>query len=117
MITYTHDLDIVPGGNKVQIYLNQGDNDFRLEFNLFARNGTFSIESGTTARIRGSKPDGTAYNASAAISGEKITVTGATGLTDTPGKGVYEISLTHSGKELNSANFNIFVEKAPGTIT
>lgn len=53
MITYEFDLDMVPGGRRTEVWLNQYDEDFELKINLIVRQGTFTVETGTTAAIRG----------------------------------------------------------------
>ena len=115
MITHNYDLDVVPsGGRRLEIWLNQYDEDFQLVFALKARTGTFVVESGTTAAIRGTKPDGNGYSADAAIDTESatVTVTGDQQMTVAAGRSNYEITLYKDGKELNSANFTICVERA-----
>lgn len=112
MITYDFDLDMVPGGHKGRFWLNQNDSNFTLVFRLFARKGEFAVQSGTTAQVQGTKADGTTYSASAAIDGTTVTVAGDAAMTSAPGRGVFELVLTHSGKKLSSSNFIIHVEPA-----
>lgn len=112
MMTYTYPLDMVPGGVQTVVRLNQGDEDFTIIFNLYAGSGTFTMESGTTAMIRGTKPDGNGYSAEAAVDVEHstVTVTGELQMTAAAGKGEFELTLYHSDKKLNTANFRIFTE-------
>lgn len=112
MITHTYDLDMTPGEAPVEIHLNKNDADFSLVFRLFSSLGTLTLESGTSAQIRGRKPGGGTYtaNASISINAKTVTVSGNSGMTNEAGAGMYEICLTHGGKELYSANFHIIVE-------
>ena len=114
MITHTNKIDIVPGGRQVDIYLNQYDEDFLLVFNLFARAGTLVIEEGTTAAIRGTKPDGNGYSADATIdvANARVTVDGDQQMTVCTGRAAYEIVLYKDGKELSTGNFVIHTERA-----
>lgn len=114
MITHTNKIDIVPGGRQVDIYLNQYDEDFLLVFNLFARAGTLVIEEGTTAAIRGTKPDGNGYSADATIdvANAMVTVDGDQQMTVCTGRAAYEIVLYKDGKELSTGNFVIHTERA-----
>lgn len=116
MISYAYKVDMVPGANqgKTVVYLNQYDTDFSIVFELFARIGTFTIESGTTAAIRGTKPDGNGYSADATIDIENKTVTvfGAEQMTVCAGTTPYELVLYNDGKELNTANFDLYIERA-----
>lgn len=112
MITYNFDLDMVPGGHRTEVWLNQYDEDFELKINLFARDGTFTVQSGTTAAIRGTKPDGNGFSANATIDGTVVTISGDKQITAAAGKAVFELTLYRSGKELNTANFTIHIERA-----
>ena len=112
MITYVFDLDMVPGRSKSEVHINQYDEDFELQIHLFASSGTFSVEEGTTASIRGTKPDGNAYTADATINGTTVTVSGHQQITAAAGRAVFELSLSKDGKELNTANFVLVIERA-----
>lgn len=114
MITKTNRIDMTPGGAPLVIRLSQYDSDFTLVFNLYASDGTFTIESSTTAAIRGMKPDGNGYSADATIdiSNKKVTVAGDDQITAVAGKGEYELVLSKSGYEINTANFIILTERA-----
>ena len=114
MITHTYELDMVPGGVQVVVHLSQYDDDFSLVFNLFARMGEFTISSGTSAYIRGTKLDGTGYSVSATldVSNKRVTVSGDKQLTAVAGAQTFELSLVRSNKTLNTANFVIWVERA-----
>lgn len=115
MITYEYNLDVTPGGDPLEVNLNENDSDFSLVFKLESRLGTFSVEAGTTAKIHGKKSDGSTYEANAAVDvdAKTVTVDGDGNLTDEAGKGVFEICLTHAEKDLHTANFKICVEKSP----
>ena len=114
MITKTYQLDMHAGGAPVIVHLSQYDSDFSLEFNLYSSSGAFTIESGTTAAIRGTKKDGMGYsvNATLDISNKKVTVTGDQQMTAVAGRNIFELTLTKNNKELNTANFILDVERA-----
>lgn len=114
MITKTYQLDMHAGGAPVIVHLSQYDSDFSLVFNLYSSSGAFTIESGTTAAIRGTKKDGMGYsvNATLDISNKKVTVTGDQQMTAVAGRNIFELTLTKNGKELNTANFILDVERA-----
>jgi len=113
MLILTQRIDIIPNGRKKEFWLNQYDEDFIIRFELFSSEGTFSIPSGTTAAIRGTKPDGNGYSADAVIDGNTVTVEGDQQMTVVSGKAVFELTLYKDGKELNSANFILHIERAP----
>ncbi len=114
MMTYTYSLDMVPSNVKTIVSLNQGDEDFTLIFNLYASRGSFTLESGTTAMIKGTKPDGNGYSVDATIDvlNSTVTVAGDLQMTAAAGKGVFELSLYHGTKKLYSSNFYIVIEHA-----
>lgn len=107
-------LDMTPGGVMLVIHMSQYDSDFTIVFSLYNSDGTFTIESGTTARIRGTKKSGTGYSVPATVdaSTNTVTVTGDQQMTAVAGTNIYEITLYKNGKELNSANFILDVERA-----
>lgn len=112
MITYRNRLDVTPGGVPLVIYLSQYDSDFTLEFELYSSNGTFTIESGTTVTVRGTKRDGNGYSVDATLASGVVTIEGDQQITAAAGDGFYEITLWKNNKELSTANFIIRVERA-----
>ena len=113
MITHEINLDMVPGGKRSEIWLSQYDADFVIVANLFARTGTFTVATGTTAAVRGTKPDGNGFSANASISGNAVTITGDQQMTVVAGRALFEVTLYKNNKELSTANFIINVERAP----
>ena len=65
MVTISKNLDMTPGGVPTIINVSQYDDDFTIIFTLISSDNTLSIESGTTAEIRGTKVTGTGYSATA----------------------------------------------------
>lgn len=52
-------LDAVPGGAPVRIYISQGDKKSRrLEFGLFASEGTLELPSEAVVKMKARRPDG-----------------------------------------------------------
>lgn len=114
MRSITKQLDMSPGAVSPVVHVSQYDSDFTIVFNLYCTDGTFTIESGTTAEVRGTKKSGTGYSASATvnISAKTVTVTGHKQMTAVAGDNIYEITLYKGSKELNSINFILAVERA-----
>ena len=112
MIIHDLKLDMVPNKNRHEIWVNQYDTDFQIRIELFASSGTVTVPEGTTAAIRGTKPDGNGYSADATVSGNIVTVIGAEQMTVVSGKSVYELTLYKDGKEHSSVNFILRVERA-----
>ena len=114
MIKYTNKIDMVTGGIPVVIHVNQYDSDFSLVFELYSSDGEFTLESGTTVAIRGTKTDGNGYSVDATIDipNKKVTVTGDQQMTACAGRNTFELTLSKNNKELNTANFILDVERS-----
>jgi len=114
MRTLTQPLNMSPGGIPPVIHVSQYDSDFTIVFTLFSTVGDFTIESGTTAMVRGTKSSGTGYSADATIniSAKTVTVTGNQQMTAAAGQNVFEITLLKGGKEISSKNFILLCERA-----
>lgn len=111
-ITITRDLNVVSVGVPPVIHLSQYDSDFTLVFNLYASTGAFTMPTGTTAEIRGTKRDGNGYDAAASVSGSTVTVTGDEQMTAIAGQNMFEIATYYNNKRLNTINFILDVERA-----
>lgn len=122
MIVYTNNINMVSGGMPLVIHIGQYDSDFSLVFNLVNSKGAFTLQSGTTAEIRGTKTDGNGYSADATIdvSNSTVTISGSAQMTAAAGFNTFELVLKKSNKVLSTANFILDVERAAmdaGTIT
>ena len=107
-------INITPRGIPPVISVSQYDTDFTITFNLFSSDGEFTVASGTTAAVSGTKPDRTGYSADCTINttARTVTVTGAIQMTAAPGRAVFELALFKSGKRLSTSNFILDVEPA-----
>ena len=123
MIVYRRLINMVPGGQVSVINMSQYDSDVTLEFELYASEGTFVVESGTTVLIRGTKPDGNGISIDGEIESTQdpetrqyvhlVTIEVDQQMTAIAGKSLYELSLRKDNKELNTANFVLDIERAP----
>lgn len=123
MIVRRFKINMIPGGKMAEVALSQYDSDVTLEFELYASDGTFVVESGTTAVFRGSKPDKNGISVAAELesiidpeTGKNIylaTVDVIPQMTAVAGRSLYELSLQKGGEELNTANFILDIERAP----
>lgn len=113
-IVYTNNLDMHSGGVPLIVHLGQYDSDFSLVFNLYSSVGALTIESGTTAEIRGTKSDGFGYSADATIDivNKKVTVAGSNQMTAAARQNIFELVILKNNKVLSSANFILDVEHA-----
>ena len=59
MLSRPFKLDLVPGGVQLMIHVSQYDDDQELVLSLYSSQGTLDVpDTGVTASIRGTKPDG-----------------------------------------------------------
>ena len=94
MLTQTFDLNLSPGDVPLHIPVSQYDAASRtLVFNLFSSDGTISLPNGTSAEIRGTKPDGNGFSYAATISGTTVTVVVTEQMAAVAGKVLCEIVL------------------------
>lgn len=113
MVRYEYNLDVVPGNVPVMVPLKQYEDAYELIFHLYARTGTFTIPAGTTASIRGTKPDKNGISIDATLSGYDVTVSVIKQMTVVAGKGAYELVLADSnGNEFITATFYLAVQRA-----
>lgn len=112
MLKIEKKLDMFAGAVPVVVYVSQYDSDFEIEFSLYSSQDAFTIESGTTAQVRGTKKDGNGYSVDATLSGSKVTVTGDQQMTACAGEQCFELTLRKGEKELNTCNFILSVERA-----
>lgn len=123
MIVYNRRINMVPGEVPVYIHMSQYDSDVTLEFELYASEGTLVVDSGTTVLIRGTKPDGNGISIDGELESTQdpetgqyvhlVTIEVDQQMTAVAGKSLYELSLRKNGKELNTANFVLDIERAP----
>lgn len=107
-------LDMTPGAVPTVVHRSQYDSDFSIIFELFARTGEFVIESGTTARLRGTKTSGTGYSVEIPlnISTKTVTITGDAQMTVAAGNNIFEVVLYLDDLEICSSNFVLAIERA-----
>ena len=113
MTTQTYQLDITPFGPPVIIPVSQYDTGSRiLAFTLYNAQQPFTIPSGATAVLGGTKPDGHAFEYACAISGQTITCTITEQMTAAAGYTDCEITLSKDMERLATANFKLHVERS-----
>jgi len=105
---------MTPGAVPTVVHRSQYDSDFTIIFELFARTGEFVIESGTTARLRGTKTSGTGYSVPIPlnISTKTVTITGDAQMTVAAGNNIFEVVLYLGDLEICSSNFVLAIERA-----
>lgn len=112
MITQTINLNMVPGAVCPVIHVNQYDNDSgALRFNLF-QGSAFSIPSGSTVYINGTKPDGYGFSYTATYSGSTVTANLTQQMTAVAGEVKCELRVTKGEDLIGTQNFTMLVEPA-----
>lgn len=115
MITYHYNLDVVPGGVPLIIHASQYDAGSRaIVFSLFSSVGELDLtgEDPVSAEVKGTKPDGNGFSYEAEVSGSTVSIDVTKQMTAVAGKTVCEIVLSSGEKELATANFVLYVERA-----
>lgn len=111
----TQNLQIVPKGVKPIIRASQSDVGRTFQLKLYDGAIEYTPPTGTTLRLDGIKPDGTAfsYTDNLTLSGSVITVTCKTQMTLIPGTVQCEIRMTKDSEDIGTINFDLMVEKSP----
>lgn len=115
MLTHRLKVNMSPSAAPQLVHMSQRDTNARVVVELYSDDGIFVLESGTTAKIGGKRADGTQVQefpciVDAANSAVMFDVPEI--MTAVPGAGIYDITLTHSGKDLRSSDIRIYIERA-----
>lgn len=112
MITQTYNLNLIPNKVPVVVNLSQYDKTSRtLNFNIYNGDVLFTIPTGSSITVRGTKPDKTGFEYSCTFSGSVISFKVQDQMTVLSGKYPVELRITNSGEILGTANFIFDVEK------
>ena len=115
MITQVTKLNLVPGGVLPRINVTQYDYGSRaLEFLIFNGDQRFTLASGMTARIQGTKPDkfGFDYAATVSTANNKITANLTQQMTACHGDVLTELVILKNGERIGTINFILDVQKS-----
>ena len=112
-ITQEINLNLIPGAIPPRISVSQYDDASRsLVFRLYSGAVSFTPGSGTTAQIRGTKPDNKGFEYAANLSGSTVTAAITDQMTAVAGDVRCEIVLKDSTKTIGTGNFVLAVERA-----
>lgn len=113
MVTQKFDLNMIPGKPKPIIRASQYDTGLRaFEVSLFAGTDTYTIPSGATLTVQGTKPDYTGFSYSATYSGNTVSFDCTDQMTACAGAVEMEIAVVNDGERVATANFVLQVEAA-----
>lgn len=113
MTSQSINLNLIPQGVNPIIHVNQYDKGQTWYFYLYEGNTIFTIPSGTTITIQGTKKDGTGFQYPCTFTGNKVTATETEQMTLFYDKYPCELSLSKNGDVIGTLNFIIEVEQAP----
>lgn len=113
MIEQIYNIDMVPSGAPVVVHVSQYDTTARrLVFHLYNGGVAYVPASGTTATIRGTKPDGTGFMYSLEVTGNTVAMALNQQMAAIAGDVPTEITVAEPDGTASSANFVIRVEPA-----
>ena len=112
LVTHKFKLDLTPGAARQVLYTSQGDIGRPFEADLYW-NGSPWTATGTTASIRGKKPDDTVFDYTATVSGTAVTFETTEQMTIIGGPVECELVFSQGGDVIASANFVLIVEESP----
>lgn len=102
------------------IRISQNDVGRQFSINLMNEDRTaYSIPSGATVKLTGTKPSGLGFTVTGSYSGSVVTFSTTAEMSDEDGMAVCEVSITSGNTKIGSANINLFCERNPhpaGTI-
>lgn len=106
-------IDIIPNGAIKRVHVSQNDVGRTLTFELFNNSTSYTIPSGATVKIQGTKPSGFGFSETCSVSGNVVTVDTTEAMTDEFGYIETELVIESSGDVLGTSNFILAVEKNP----
>lgn len=115
MITQTLQLNLVPKGINQRLYATQYDYGSRsLQFEIYNGNERFTLTSGMSALIEGTKPDrhGFSYSATVNTTSNIVEADLTQQMTAVEGDTLCEIVITKSGERIGTLNFVLAVQAA-----
>lgn len=112
MITQTYDLNLIPGGQIVNVHVSQYDEGRTITFNLLNGTSPFSPPSGTTALIEGTKSDKKGFSLNATLAGVTASFVTTKNMCAAAGVTVCEFRLKKGNQNIGTANFILDVERA-----
>lgn len=116
MITQRYKLSLVPGFVQPVVEVSQYDDTSRtIEFELYDQNGSFTVPSGSTVLVQGTKLDNTGYQYECSYEDNIVSFEIADQMTVIAGEHSAEIKIISNGEMLGTANFRVHVEPSPLT--
>lgn len=112
MISYGLDLNLVPGGVLPRLDLSQYNKGQVVSVALWDGDTAYSMASGATATVQGTKPDGTGFQYSCTVVNNQPQFTVTEQMTAVAGEVNTEITIMEGDTKVSTINFILDVEKA-----
>lgn len=106
-------INIRPDGAINRVHVSQNDVGRTLTFNLFSDSLAYTVPSGATVKIQGTKPSGFGFSETCTVSGNAVTIDTTEEMTDEYGYIETELVIDDGTDVLGTANFILAVEKNP----
>lgn len=110
MTTQTFNLELVPKGVPPIVHVSQYDKGQTWMFNILMDNQLYTIPSGSSVTVRGTKRDGTGFLYACTYSGSQVTVTEQQQMTVLAGDVTAELRIAKGSDIIATLNFIIRVE-------
>jgi hypothetical protein len=112
-MSQTKNINMTPEIIMPVIKLSQYDVGRVIVLNLKDGSGAYSVPSGATVKLVGTKPSGLGFQVTGTVLGSTVTITTTNVMTDECGIAVAELSVEKEGLKLGSTNIRIDVERSP----
>ena len=114
MIYQNYNLNLIPDQVPLSVWCSQYDKDSRtFQFTIYKGSEPYSIPSGSTVSVRGTKQDNTGFEYSCTFDGTVVEVVVKDQMTIFAGKVPCEIRIANGSDIIGTANFNLMVERTP----
>ena len=109
----TKQINIIPDDSWQRIHVSQGDIGRTLQFVLYEGSTSYTIPTGATVKIQGTKPSGLGFSETCTWSGSTVTIDTTEAMTQEFGGIPTELQITDGTDVLGTSNFMLVVERNP----
>ena len=109
----TKNVNMTPNDTLPRLHLSQYDVGRELSFSLCDGAVTYSVPTGATVKLMGTKPSGFGFVETCTVSGSTASISTTSDMTDEWGAVACELVVEKSGVRLGSTNLLLVVEKSP----
>ena len=109
----TKNVNMTPNGTLPRLHLSQYDVGRELAFKLCDGALSYTVPTGATVKLMGTKPSGFGFTETCTVSGSTASISTTDSMTDEWGAVACELVVEISGIRLGSTNLLLVVEKSP----